>query len=75
MGKPALVLPRLVDDTGRLLPVYNSYTNSLGEGFSKLPLTATSAATTLYQDRVNPQWVRLLNVLELNVRYTRCLGT
>jgi ornithine--oxo-acid transaminase len=29
----------------------------------------------LYQDRVNPQWVRLLNVLQLNVRYTRCLGS
>jgi ornithine--oxo-acid transaminase len=37
-------------------------------------VTATTAAT-LYQDRVNPQWVRLLNVLQLNVRYTRCLGS
>jgi ornithine--oxo-acid transaminase len=24
---------------------------------------------------VNPQWVRLLDVLQLNVRYTRCVGT
>ena len=40
-----------------------------------MPLTATRVRTTLYQDRVNPQWVRLLNVLELNVRYTRCSGT
>jgi ornithine--oxo-acid transaminase len=24
---------------------------------------------------VNPQWVRLLDVLQLNVRYTRCLGS
>ena len=27
-----------------------------------------------YTDHVNPQWVRLLNVLEMNVRYTRCSG-
>ena len=30
---------------------------------------------TLYQDRVNPQWVRLLDVLQMNARYTRCEGT
>jgi len=41
---------------------------------------ATTGATTitkdaLYQDRVNPQWVRLLEVLDMNVRYTRCEGT
>ncbi len=29
----------------------------------------------LYQDRVNPQWVRLLEVLQMNARYTRCEGT
>ena len=38
-------------------------------------MTTTTAATSRYQDSVNPQWVRLLNVLQLNVRYTRCLGT
>jgi ornithine--oxo-acid transaminase len=27
-----------------------------------------------YSDCVNPQWVRLLNLLEMNVRYTRCVG-
>jgi ornithine--oxo-acid transaminase len=27
-----------------------------------------------YADHVNPQWVRLLDVLGMNVRYTRCLG-
>jgi ornithine--oxo-acid transaminase len=36
---------------------------------------ATSAKHSLYQDRVNPQWVRLLEVLQMNVRYTRCEGT
>jgi ornithine--oxo-acid transaminase len=29
----------------------------------------------LYENWVNPQWVRLLNVLKMNVRYRRCLGT
>jgi ornithine--oxo-acid transaminase len=38
-------------------------------------VTATIAANERYQDRVNPQWVRLLNVLQLNVRYTRCVGS
>jgi len=40
----------------------------------RLPLAAASTAT-LYQDRVNPQWVRLLNVLQMNMRYAQCCGT
>ncbi len=35
----------------------------------------TPIKDTLYQDRVNPQWVRLLDVLQMNARYTRCEGT
>lgn len=27
-----------------------------------------------YSGHVNPQWVRLLSLLEMNVRYTRCVG-
>ncbi|HEY6292070.1 MAG TPA: aspartate aminotransferase family protein [Terriglobia bacterium] len=27
-----------------------------------------------YADHVNPQWVRLLNLLQMNVRYERCIG-
>lgn len=27
-----------------------------------------------YSEHVNPQWVRLLSLLEMNVRYTRCAG-
>jgi ornithine--oxo-acid transaminase len=27
-----------------------------------------------YSDHVNPQWVRLLSLLDMNVRYTRCSG-
>ena len=40
-------------------------------------LSSTAATTSewLYQERVNPQWVKLLNVLQMNVRYTRCQGT
>ena len=38
-------------------------------------MTSSITANTRYQDCVNPQWARLLNVLQLNVRYTRCLGT
>lgn len=34
-----------------------------------------SGKGTLYQERVNPQWVRLLEVLQMNARYTRCEGT
>lgn len=30
--------------------------------------------SALYAERVNPQWVRLLNLLQMNVRYRRCVG-
>src|SRR6266849_179026 len=35
---------------------------------------AAPAVCPPYSSRVNPQWVRLLNVLEMNVRYERCAG-
>jgi len=31
-------------------------------------------ATDAYSDHVNPQWVKLLGLLEMNVSYERCLG-
>jgi ornithine--oxo-acid transaminase len=37
--------------------------------------TVTSAVGALYSQNVNPQWVRLLDLLEMNVRYERCLGS
>lgn len=37
--------------------------------------TIDSAVGTLYSQHVNPQWVRLLDLLEMNVRYERCLGS
>jgi len=37
--------------------------------------TNTLPATASYAERVNPQWVRLLDVLEMNVAYEKCVGT
>lgn len=31
-------------------------------------------ASSSYSEHVNPQWVRLLDVLQMNVRYVRCSG-
>jgi hypothetical protein len=36
--------------------------------------TAPYTLKTPYKDRVNPQWVRLLDLLEMNVRDARCAG-
>lgn len=33
-----------------------------------------SNASDRYAERVNPAWVRLLSVLQMNVRYERCVG-
>ncbi len=40
-------------------------------------MSATAGVSTLdrvYAECVNPQWVRLLNLLQMNVRYERCTG-
>jgi ornithine--oxo-acid transaminase len=40
-------------------------------------MSTTAAVPTLdrvYADHVNPQWVRLLNLLQMNVRYESCAG-
>jgi ornithine--oxo-acid transaminase len=37
-------------------------------------LSHPAGADALYSAHVNPQWVRLLNLLQMNVRYERCLG-
>jgi ornithine--oxo-acid transaminase len=34
-----------------------------------------SAIDNLYTEHVNPQWVRLLDLLAMNVRYERCIGS
>jgi ornithine--oxo-acid transaminase len=36
---------------------------------------AAAVVPSLYSAYVNPQWVTLLNLLDMNVRYERCLGT
>ena len=44
---------------------------------SVIEMSAPAAGPTLdqlYADHVNPQWVRLLKLLQMNVRYERCLG-
>jgi len=36
--------------------------------------TAERPATEAYCDHVNPQWVKLLRLLEMNLSYERCMG-
>ena len=36
--------------------------------------SVTPVSTSSYADHVNPQWVRLLDLLDMNVSYERCLG-
>lgn len=36
--------------------------------------TKMVSVSASYSDRVNPQWVRLLDVLEMNVAYEKCIG-
>jgi ornithine--oxo-acid transaminase len=37
--------------------------------------TVAAVARSAYSEYVNPQWVRLLDLLEMNVCYERCTGT
>ncbi len=37
--------------------------------------TVVSSAAMVYAEHVNPQWVRLLDLLGMNVRYQRCTGS
>ena len=38
------------------------------------PLPQADEASRLYEKFVNPQWVKLLDVLQMNVQYARCVG-
>ena len=40
---------------------------------TKLTDTENSSAQS-YTEHVNPQWVRLLQLLQMDARYTRCQG-
>ena len=39
-----------------------------------LQIEQTAVSSERYTQRVNPQWVRLLDLLQMNVRYERCVG-
>jgi ornithine--oxo-acid transaminase len=41
---------------------------------STVAAVSRTSADAGYSDHVNPQWVRLLSLLEMNVQYTRCVG-
>lgn len=36
--------------------------------------TTSAVSSSSYSDHVNPQWERLLNLLDMNVSYERCVG-
>jgi ornithine--oxo-acid transaminase len=40
-----------------------------------MPTIAAPSIDGLYSDHVNPQWVKLLNILQMNVTYDRCAGS
>jgi ornithine--oxo-acid transaminase len=40
-----------------------------------MPLAERVSTDSRYSEHVNPQWAKLLNLLELSVNYERCLGT
>ena len=40
-----------------------------------MQIAVGSAVGVSYSEHVNPQWVRLLDLLDMNVRYERCLGS
>lgn len=38
------------------------------------PMDAARVGSRAYEEYVNPQWVALLNLLDMNVEYERCMG-
>src|ERR1700726_2770014 len=42
---------------------------------SPVKTVAATASSNFYQQFVNPQWVALLNLLDMNVEYERCAGS
>ena len=39
-----------------------------------MPFAESISTDCQYSQHVNPQWVKLLNLLELSVSYERCIG-
>src|SRR3954465_1973655 len=47
----------------------------MGKGMNTaVQVRQAASGSERYAERVNPEWVRLLNLLEMNVRYERCVG-
>src|SRR5437899_1624454 len=42
--------------------------------FAPMQTVTASSVDRVYADHVNPQWVKLLNVLDMNQQYGRCAG-
>ena len=40
-----------------------------------VPIITSRVSPSAYADYVNPEWVRLLGLLGMNVRYRKCIGT
>jgi ornithine--oxo-acid transaminase len=48
--------------------------NPMRERLTEIPEVKETKAQVLYRSHVNPQWARLLDLLGMNVTYTRCQG-
>ena len=58
--------------SGEELPLFGQ---SISQDEVMQSTVADLAVDRSYSSHVNPQWVRLLDLLEMNVRYTRCVGS
>src|SRR5271170_2922012 len=47
----------------------------MGKNSAHASATNEMATSFEYEDYVNPEWVRLLDLLGMNVRYLRCVGS
>jgi len=66
---------RLVLHASEICSFAGSVSTETGhEGKIRLIESAVSADLQDYSDHVNPQWVRLLDLLQMNAQYTRCEG-
>ena len=54
----------------RILKVFEEFSHTNGDSRVESP----AAVADSYAQHVNPQWVRLLDVLQMNVRYESCQG-
>src|SRR5215469_13371821 len=50
-------------------------TSNMAQSTLPAPAMTSSVSPSAYAEYVNPEWVRLLDLLGMNVRYRSCLGT